>query len=247
MINLRAMEDVIDDAIPQCRANWEAAKGKPQYTPAEIAECYPDLNKEAIRGGYIRFFSKLKKERPEEFDDVTEHVQSVIKQIPRLRAADRVSAWFYFSAVYPTEKASCRKQMFIDFVLNFCIPSDSKAELARELEEESDQTYDYEAKLHREYNTLTPEALNEYLKQFMARAKELEQSLAESYHVRKEDELGAVQAALNAAEIIQRIWDGDFYSVFGLVEQQYAEYVSKRVAAATVAPIVLNYLVVYAK
>lgn len=244
MINLRALEDVFDDNIPECRAHWEAAKGKPQYTPAEIAECYPNLNKEAVRGGYIRFFGSLPKE---EVDEVTQHVWLTIKHIPRLRGADRVDAWAYFTELYPTEKLSVRKQLFIDFVLNFCIPSDSKNENAVYLEESADPTYDYEAKLHREHAELTPERLSLYSSQFMQREQELQQQLEKSYHVRLEDELDAVQQGLEAAEIIQRIWDKEYYSVFDLLLAQFSRYIGRRVAVPTVAPNVIAYLVVYTR
>ena len=244
MINLRALEDVFDDNIPECKAHWEAAKGKPQYTPAEIAECYPNLNKEAVRGGYIRFFGSLPKE---EVDEVTQHVWLTIKHIPRLRGADRIEAWTYFTELYPNERAAVRKQLFIDFVLNFCIPSDSKKENAQFLEEAADPKYDYEARLHREYAELTPAILTEYSAQYMRKERELEAELEANYHVRLEDELMAVQQGLDAIEIIQRIWDKEYYSIFNLLIAQFTKFIGSRVALTTVAPYVLAYLVVYCR
>lgn len=204
-----AFEDAITDYKPTALANIEAAKGKPQYYPREIAECYPDLTTEKGRMAYIRVIKDLPK------DPILEHVRAVIAYTNMLRSSqDYFDAWTQLKPIFPEDDAVRRRDIFVDIIVLWATPSTRKKAHRQNLIEFEMDAYPYASDIHVNAFEWTPETLNKREKELLGMKSQLEKKLNERYHTRIEDELLVVDQALLCIKLIKMVWAGDYYSLW---------------------------------
>ncbi|MCM1322884.1 MAG: hypothetical protein NC218_01725 [Acetobacter sp.] len=204
-INTRATEDIITEQfVPKAQQLWDEAieKGTPLYSPKEIAEVFPDLNKDSQRQALLRVAGKQKTEEGE-------HVRALIAFTNRVRAADDYNdCWHIFTTdCFPDAPKKLRRQYFIDIYTMWCYPSRVSGDTIEEYIKSSAGNK-YLSMIYRDLEGLTVDDLEELGQNFMKLQKDAQAK-------DDQDELDDLDTAITFIEVIQDIMDGEYLLAWG--------------------------------
>ncbi len=211
--NTRATEDIItDNFVPVAQQLWDEAieKGAPLYSPEEIADVFPDLNKDSQRQALLRVANKQNTEEGE-------HVRAVIAFTNMIRAADDYNeCWDIFvSNVFPNISKKLRRQYFIDIYTKWCYPCKVAGVTVDGFIADSSKNNKYLKMIYTDISNISEDDLDELGKNFI--------KLRSEYSTK--DDRASMQAveqlseALDMIEIIEYIMEGDLMEAWDLVSK----------------------------
>ena len=204
--NTGATEDIITDKfMPVTKQLWDEAmeKGAPLYSPKEIAEVFPNLNKDSQRQALLRVAGREKSEEGE-------HVRAVIAFTNRIRAeGDYNDCWDIFvSDVFKGISNKLRREYFIDIYTMWCYPTRVRGGTLQEyIESEENSHNKYLAMVYKDANNITVADLDEFGKNFI-------KLLAEAEKKNDTGEKEKLETALDFIGIIQDVMDGELLNAW---------------------------------
>ena len=194
--NTGATEDIITDKfMPVTKQLWDEAmeKGAPLYSPKEIAEVFPNLNKDSQRQALLRVAGREKSEEGE-------HVRAVIAFTNRIRPE--------VDNVFKGISNKLRREYFIDIYTMWCYPTRVRGGTLQEyIESEENSHNKYLAMVYKDADNITVADLDEFGKNFI-------KLLAEAEKKNDTGEKEKLETALDFIGIIQDVMDGELLNAW---------------------------------
>ena len=221
--NTSATEDIITvKFVPIAKQLWDEAqeKGAPLYSPKEIAEVFPDLNKDSQRQALRRMVAK------EPQSEVTEHIRALVAYVDYLRAATYFEAecWSRLREIYRGVSSKVLRRYFLQILTMWCYPfskSVVSAIFQEKLEGFERDDNKYMKMVYTDYSSLTYDDLEELGKNFIKTRNTLKQQLGDSHDRKIQNEIDNIGYALDEIEIIQNVMEGHLVAAWEIMAQAY--------------------------